>query len=109
MARKVGVYTRISRDDEGEALGVARQQRDCERLADLRSWQVVKAYEDNDVSAFKRNVVRDEFKPRPRSAPPGALPGSGCARAPASGPLGTAAADARPHVDRAGSHESITA
>ncbi|MFJ7340943.1 recombinase family protein [Streptomyces sp. NPDC101110] len=54
MARKVGVYTRISRDDEGEALGVARQQRDCERLADLRSWQVVKAYEDNDVSAFKR-------------------------------------------------------
>lgn len=62
MARKVGVYTRISRDDEGEALGVARQQRDCERLADLRSWQVVKAYEDNDVSAFKRNVVREEFE-----------------------------------------------
>ncbi|WP_435835472.1 recombinase family protein [Streptomyces avermitilis] len=62
MARKVGVYTRISRDEEGEALGVARQQQDCERLADLRSWQVVKTYEDNDVSAFKRNVVRDEFE-----------------------------------------------
>lgn len=40
------------------------------------------------------------FKPRLRSAPPGALPGSGCARAPAFGPLGAAAADARPHVDR---------
>ncbi|OLZ64340.1 integrase [Streptomyces sp. IMTB 2501] len=62
MARKVGIYTRISRDDEGEALGVARQQADCERLADLRSWQAVKVYEDNDVSAFKRNVVRDEFE-----------------------------------------------
>ncbi|MGW2424452.1 recombinase family protein [Streptomyces sp. NPDC001709] len=62
MARKVGIYTRISRDDEGEALGVARQQSDCERLADLRSWQAVKVYEDNDVSAFKRNVVRDEFE-----------------------------------------------
>lgn len=62
MARKVGVYTRISRDDEGESLGVARQQQDCERLADLRSWQVVKTYEDNDVSAFKRNVVRGEFE-----------------------------------------------
>ncbi|WP_418958161.1 recombinase family protein [Streptomyces tritici] len=62
MARKVGIYTRISRDDEGDALGVARQQQDCERLADLRSWQVVKVYEDNDVSAFKRNVVRDEFE-----------------------------------------------
>ncbi|NNN31299.1 recombinase family protein [Streptomyces sp. S3(2020)] len=62
MARKVGIYTRISRDDEGDALGVARQRDDCERLADLRSWQAVKVYEDNDVSAFKRNVVRDEFE-----------------------------------------------
>ncbi|MFG2790088.1 recombinase family protein [Streptomyces sp. NPDC048419] len=58
----MGIYTRISRDDEGEALGVARQQRDCERLADLRSWQPVKVYEDNDVSAFKRHVVREEFE-----------------------------------------------
>ncbi|MFF9122659.1 recombinase family protein [Streptomyces sp. NPDC014889] len=62
MARRVGIYTRISRDDEGEALGVGRQQQDCERLADLRSWQAVKVYEDNDVSAFKRNVVREEFE-----------------------------------------------
>ncbi|WP_330452757.1 MULTISPECIES: recombinase family protein [unclassified Streptomyces] len=62
MARKVGIYTRISRDDEGDALGVARQRQDCERLADIRSWQAVKVYEDNDVSAFKRNVIRDEFE-----------------------------------------------
>ncbi|WP_435969212.1 recombinase family protein [Streptomyces sp. Qhu_M48] len=62
MARKVGIYTRISRDDEGEALGVARQRTDCERLADLRTWLPVKVYEDNDVSAFKRNVVREEFE-----------------------------------------------
>ncbi|MFB7364728.1 recombinase family protein [Streptomyces hydrogenans] len=62
MARKVGIYTRISRDDEGEALGVGRQRTDCERLADLRTWQPVKVYEDNDVSAFKRNVVREEFE-----------------------------------------------
>ncbi|MFK4147081.1 recombinase family protein [Streptomyces sp. NPDC004065] len=41
---------------------MARQQADCERLADLRSWHAVKVYEDNDVSAFKRNVVRDEFE-----------------------------------------------
>ena len=40
------------------------------------------------------------IKPRLRSAPPGALPGSGRASAPAFGPLGTADADARPHVDR---------
>ncbi|WP_338677703.1 recombinase family protein [Streptomyces sp. SCSIO 30461] len=35
MARKVGIYTRISRDDEGEALGVARQRTDCERLIEI--------------------------------------------------------------------------
>ncbi|MFI8850476.1 recombinase family protein [Streptomyces sp. NPDC053499] len=58
----MGIYTRISRDDEGESLGVARQQQDCERLTDLRSWQAVKVYEDNDVSAFKRNVVREDFE-----------------------------------------------
>ncbi|KOV90642.1 integrase [Streptomyces sp. NRRL WC-3723] len=62
MARRVGIYTRISRDDEGDALGVARQRQDCERLADLRSWQAVKVYEDNDVSAFMPNVVREEFE-----------------------------------------------
>ncbi|MBX9396365.1 recombinase family protein [Streptomyces sp. TRM72054] len=62
MALKVAVYTRISRDDEGEGLGVARQREDCERLAELRGWDVAKVYEDNDVSAFKRNVRRPEFE-----------------------------------------------
>ncbi|MFF1297688.1 MULTISPECIES: recombinase family protein [unclassified Streptomyces] len=61
-AFKVAVYTRISRDDEGDGLGVARQREDCERLADLRGWDVAKVYEDNDVSAYKRNVRRPEFE-----------------------------------------------
>ncbi|MFJ9704473.1 recombinase family protein [Streptomyces sp. NPDC101234] len=62
MAPKVAVYTRISRDDEGDGLGVARQREDCERLAELRGWDVAKVYEDNDLSAFKRNVRRPEFE-----------------------------------------------
>ncbi|MFE9602730.1 recombinase family protein [Streptomyces hokutonensis] len=62
MARKVAVYTRISRDDEGDGLGVTRQRQDCERLADLRGWSVAKVYEDNDVSAYKRNVRRPEYE-----------------------------------------------
>ncbi|MEU5609489.1 recombinase family protein [Streptomyces sparsogenes] len=62
MARKVAVYTRISRDDEGDGLGVTRQREDCERLVDLRGWAIAKIYEDNDVSAFKRNVRRPEFE-----------------------------------------------
>ncbi|WP_328845635.1 recombinase family protein [Streptomyces sp. NBC_00258] len=62
MVLKVAVYTRISRDDEGDGLGVARQREDCERLAELRGWDVARVYEDNDVSAFKRNVRRPEFE-----------------------------------------------
>ncbi|MGP2435985.1 recombinase family protein [Streptomyces sp. JW3] len=62
MARKVAIYTRISRDDEGDGLGVTRQRQDCERLADLRGLSVARIYEDNDVSAYKRNVRRPEFE-----------------------------------------------
>ncbi|MDQ1037689.1 site-specific DNA recombinase [Streptomyces sp. V3I8] len=62
MALKIAVYTRISRDDEGDGLGVARQREDCERLTDLRGWAVAKVYQDNDVSAYKRNVRRPEFE-----------------------------------------------
>ena len=31
-------------------------------MADLRGWAVAKVYEDNDVSAYKRNVRRPEFE-----------------------------------------------
>jgi DNA invertase Pin-like site-specific DNA recombinase len=62
MVPKIAVYTRISRDDEGDGLGVTRQREDCERLTDLRGWAVAKIYEDNDVSAYKRNVRRPEFE-----------------------------------------------
>ncbi|MDX6350236.1 MAG: site-specific recombinase [Streptomyces sp.] len=62
MAPKVAVYTRISRDDERDGLGVARQREDCERLAELRGWNIARVYEDNDLSAFKRNIRRPEFE-----------------------------------------------
>jgi hypothetical protein len=40
MTRAV-VYTRISRDPEGEALGVERQRQDCLDRAAREGWQVV--------------------------------------------------------------------
>jgi DNA invertase Pin-like site-specific DNA recombinase len=59
---EVGLYTRISEDLEGSGLGVARQEEDCRKLADLRGWSVSRVYQDNDVSAFKTKVVRPEFE-----------------------------------------------
>jgi site-specific DNA recombinase len=46
------VYARISSDQEGAGLGVARQLQDCRRLAADLGWPVAEEYVDNDVSAF---------------------------------------------------------
>lgn len=45
------VYARISRDTEGEALGVQRQVDDCTALAESLGLSVLRVYADNDVSA----------------------------------------------------------
>jgi DNA invertase Pin-like site-specific DNA recombinase len=49
---RTAIYTRISDDHTGEALGVRRQLADCEALADRLGWEVVERYDDNDISAF---------------------------------------------------------
>jgi len=59
------IYVRISKDPEGEALGVERQRQDCLRLCRDRGWKVVGVYEDNDVSAFsgkRRPAYQDLLK-----------------------------------------------
>lgn len=59
---RAATYTRISRDEEGLGLGVARQEQDCRALAERQGWQVVEPiYCDNDISASTRSR-----KPRPR-------------------------------------------
>jgi len=51
-AKAAAVYARISSDQEGTALGVARQVEDCRRLADDLGWSVAEEYVDNDLSAW---------------------------------------------------------
>jgi site-specific DNA recombinase len=53
-----GVYVRISEDDENEGGGVARQEKDCRKLAARIGWAVADVYSDNDRSAYSG-------KPRP--------------------------------------------
>jgi site-specific DNA recombinase len=50
MTRAV-IYTRISRDDEGDALGVKRQERDCRQLADTKGYEIADVLSDNDISS----------------------------------------------------------
>lgn len=51
VPRRAVVYARISSDRSGEQLGVARQQRDCEALAEQLGWTVAEVLVDNDISA----------------------------------------------------------
>ena len=56
--RAAAIYTRISSDPTGAALGVARQEKACRELAERRGWPVAEVYQDNDLSAYSG-------KPRP--------------------------------------------
>jgi site-specific DNA recombinase len=50
--KAAAIYTRISSDQDGTGLGVARQEQDCRALAERLGWSVAEVYRDNDVSAY---------------------------------------------------------
>jgi site-specific DNA recombinase len=50
--RAAAVYARISSDQDGTALGVGRQLKDCRKLAADLGWAVAEEYVDNDISAY---------------------------------------------------------
>jgi len=56
------LYVRISDDREGQSKGVGRQLEDGFALAEARGWPKPVVYNDNDKSAWKRTVVRDDFR-----------------------------------------------
>ncbi|SHZ35994.1 recombinase [Mycobacteroides abscessus subsp. bolletii] len=49
---RVAIYVRISADQTGEGLGIARQLEECLALAARLGWDVVAQFDDNDVSAY---------------------------------------------------------
>lgn len=66
MPVPVGVYLRISDDyqerDEDRRKGVTRQLADCKAIVGVRRWETGEVYEDNDISAYKRGIVRPDFE-----------------------------------------------
>lgn len=59
---RVAIYTRLSSDPTGEQTATARQRAACLAFADIRGWEVVHVYEDVDLSAYKRGVVRPDYE-----------------------------------------------
>lgn len=55
MPKAAAIYTRISKDD-GTALGVKRQEKECMAWAESHGWPVVDVLTDNDRSAFSGKV-----------------------------------------------------
>lgn len=58
---RAAAYCRISSDPNERGVGVKRQEDDCRRLADMREWNVVDVYIDNDRSAWN-GKARPEFQ-----------------------------------------------
>jgi DNA invertase Pin-like site-specific DNA recombinase len=54
--QRAAIYTRISRDPEGERLGVDRQRADLDRHAAKLGLEVVQRFEDNDIGASTRST-----------------------------------------------------
>ena len=53
-----GIYCRISQDNEGDELGVRRQEQDARTLCERKGWTVAEVFVDDDISAWSG-------KPRP--------------------------------------------
>ncbi len=56
------IYCRISNDPDGSALGVSRQQEDCQALAARLGWSVAEVYIDNDYSAYEGRKQRPAYR-----------------------------------------------
>ncbi|MFS2294552.1 MAG: recombinase family protein [Actinomadura sp.] len=59
---RAAIYARISRDDEGEGLGIARQEAACRQLAERLGWTVIGVYADNSKSAYDRRKARPQYE-----------------------------------------------
>lgn len=59
---RAAIYTRISTDPSGTSTATARQLEDCRALLVARGWEEAGVYEDPDISAYSRTVVRPSFE-----------------------------------------------
>jgi site-specific DNA recombinase len=60
MHRTAFIYCRISDDKTGAKLGVQRQEEDCRALAAEKGYQIVRVFQDNDISAYS-GKARPEY------------------------------------------------
>jgi DNA invertase Pin-like site-specific DNA recombinase len=69
MGLPIVIYTRLSRDETGHQTATHRQEQACRAFAELRGWEVARVFEDVDVSAYQRRVVRPAYEDMELSTP----------------------------------------
>lgn len=62
--QRAAIYVRISKDQEGDELGVKRQEKLCRELAGRIGWDVADVYSDDNLSAFKRRKGKRIWRPQ---------------------------------------------
>lgn len=61
MAERAAIYSRISKDDQRDELGVIRQEKRCREFVAAQGWDVAEVYRDNDRSASTEHTNRPRF------------------------------------------------
>ena len=69
MTTTAAIYTRISQDQTGQAVGVANQLEACRAFIKAKGWTEGKLYSDNDISATT-GKLRPAFEELLKDAPP---------------------------------------
>jgi DNA invertase Pin-like site-specific DNA recombinase len=69
MTTVAAIYTRISQDQTGQAVGVGNQLEKCRAFIKSKGWTEGKLYSDNDISATS-GKVRPDFERLLQDAPP---------------------------------------
>lgn len=65
IPQRCGVYTRMSEilpGTEDIFAGVGRQEEDSRKLGAFKNWGIGKVYQDNNVSAYKKHIVREDWQ-----------------------------------------------
>jgi site-specific DNA recombinase len=61
MVQRLAIYARLSQDRDGTQTATARQIADCRALAEAKRWPIVGAYQDTDLTAYRR-VTRPDYE-----------------------------------------------
>src|SRR6202034_3442436 len=62
MTTTEAIYTRLSKDESGTQTATKRQEQACRAFAQLSEWEADAVYEDVDLSALRKGVVRPRYE-----------------------------------------------